>query len=79
MSVLLSRYYSMNLYFFHSLSDIMNRNYGNTSDVAAAHIVPYRVGNIFVTEKTQLKPEFLQKKNLNQTLSYSIQVLIGGG
>ena len=57
----------------------MNRNYGNTSDVAAAHIVPYRVGNIFVTEKTQLKPEFLQKKNLNQTLSYSIQVLIGGG
>lgn len=55
----------------------MNRNYGNASDVAAAHIVPYWVGNIFVTEKTQLKPEFLQ--NLNRTLSYSIQVLIGGG
>ena len=28
--------------------------------------------------KTQIKPEFLQKKNLNQTLSYSIYVLIGG-
>ena len=28
--------------------------------------------------KTQIKPEFLQKKNPNQTLSYPIQVFVGG-